>query len=100
MRDHGAPSLVDAIQRSTSLVATTFGLGDRGSIAVGKFADLVVFDPTTIADNATYTDPLQFSSGIDHAMVNGQIAWEAGTSTGARGGVAIRRQGAATTEPG
>jgi len=98
VREQGAPSLVDAVRRSSLLAATTFGLGDRGSIEVGKFADLVVFDPKTITDEATYTDPLRFSSGIDHVIVNGQIAWESGASTGARGGVAIRRQPAATSK--
>ena len=87
------------VAKYTICPAVTHGIDAHvGSIEVGKFADLVVFDPNTIADEATYTDPLRFSSGIDHVIVNGQIAWEAGASTGARGGVAIRRQRSAKTK--
>jgi N-acyl-D-aspartate/D-glutamate deacylase len=92
VRDRAVSTLTDTVRRATSLPAATFGLTDRGSIAVGKFADLVVFDPTTIADNATYTEPAQFASGIAQVIVNGQLAWQDGGSTGARAGVAIRRQ--------
>lgn len=91
VREQGQPSLVEGVRRCTSLAADTFGLPGRGSIEVGRFADIVIFDPTTVIDQATYTKPLEFASGIDHVIVNGQIAWESGESTGARAGVAIRR---------
>lgn len=98
VRERGVPSLVDAVRRRTSLVATTFGLGERGSIEVGMFADFVVFDAKTTAGNVTYTYPVKSGSGIDHVIVKGQIGWQSGCSTQARAGVAIRRQGAAKTE--
>jgi N-acyl-D-aspartate/D-glutamate deacylase len=91
VRAHGEPSLVEAVRRCTSLAAATFGLPGRGSLEVGQFADVVIFDPTTVIDEATYTDPVEFASGIDRVIVNGQIAWAPGGSTGARAGVAIRR---------
>jgi len=70
----------------TSLSCDRFGFVDRGRIAEGQFADLVLFDPDTIIDTATYDDPKQEATGIDMVMVNGQIALRDGTHTGVGGG--------------
>ncbi len=71
--NRGALSLEAAIRSQTSLPARIMGLSDRGMIRVGNWADLVVFDLETIADNATFTDPHQHSTGIDHVLVNGRF---------------------------
>jgi N-acyl-D-aspartate/D-glutamate deacylase len=83
-------SLEDAIWKSTGLVASTFGLRDRGVLAEGMAADLVVFDPDTVVDNATFLEPQRFPSGIDAVIVNGEVVVEAGTHTGVRPGRVIR----------
>lgn len=62
--------------------ATTMGLQDRGSIKEGNYADLVIFDPSTIADKATYIKPEQYPTGIDYVMVNGKIVIEHGKHSG------------------
>ena len=67
--------LEEAIRKMTGLPAHRFGLHDRGVVAVGNYADLVVFDPLTIADRATYENPKEASDGIDHVFVNGQLSW-------------------------
>ena len=63
----------------TSLPAKRLGIAnERGTLKEGYFADIVIFDPETIADKATYADPKQYSVGIDTVIVNGQIAMENG----------------------
>jgi N-acyl-D-amino-acid deacylase len=91
-RDVGLFSLEEAVRRMTSLTADRFGLTGRGRIAPGTFADLVVFDPETVADRATFETPAVPAAGIDFVFVNGQIIWRDGASTGARPGRALRRQ--------
>lgn len=71
--DRRTVPLPEAIRKMTSLPAAQFGLDDRGVVAVGKKADLVVFDPSRIRDLATYGNPHQFSEGIVHLMVNGAL---------------------------
>ena len=86
VREQGVLALPEAIRRMTSLSCDRFGFVDRGRIAEGQFADLVLFDPDTIIDTATYDDPKQEATGIDMVMVNGQIALRDGTHTGVGGG--------------
>ncbi|HEX4906282.1 MAG TPA: amidohydrolase family protein, partial [Acidimicrobiales bacterium] len=90
-RDEGVLGLADAIRRMTSLPCETFGLTDRGVIRDGAFADLVLFDPATIADVGTYDDPARPPTGIRAVIVNGTVVVRDGEHTGARPGRALRR---------
>ena len=89
VRDEGLLPLESAIRKMTSLPADRFGLRGRGRIAEGAFADLVLFDPATIADLATFEHPHAFPEGIDAVIVNGTVAWEG--ERGARAGRVLRR---------
>lgn len=79
-------ALADAVRRMTSLPASRFGLGDRGVVATGKAADLVVFDPETVQDRATYTESLLPPVGVVDVLVGGQVVVRDGKLTGARPG--------------
>lgn len=79
-----------AVAKMSSLPCERFGLRDRGRIEVGCFADLLLFDPATITDNATYADPKRSPTGIDLVVVNGEIAAEGGRATDVRRGRLIR----------
>ena len=74
----------------TWLNAAKIGLRDRGQLLAGFFADVTVFDPETVRDRATYTDPFQYSEGIRYVLVNGQVVLAEGQHTGARPGRALR----------
>jgi dihydroorotase/N-acyl-D-amino-acid deacylase len=95
VRDLGLLSLEDAVRRMTALPAQRFGLAGRGSLAMGSIADVVVFDPATVADQATFTDPLLPPTGIEHVFVSGKEILRGGQLTGARPGVTVRRGTAA-----
>lgn len=86
---HYAPDLADGIRRCTSAAAARVGLADRGLLADGNPADLVVFDPSTLRDRATFDDPQQFAAGITMVVVNGKIVLDNGTDTGARPGAVL-----------
>jgi N-acyl-D-amino-acid deacylase len=83
--------LPTAIKKMTSMPASQSGISDRGRIAVGMKADLVVFNAQTIKDEATFESPHRFASGIDHVLVNGIPVLEKGEPTGARPGRALRK---------
>jgi N-acyl-D-amino-acid deacylase len=83
--------LEEAVRKMTSAPAARLGLRDRGQLANGFLADIVVFDPQTVASNATYEDPRRFPTGIDHVIVNGVVVVEDGQHTGALPGRAIGR---------
>ncbi len=85
-RDVGLFPLEDAVRKMTSLSAATFGLTDRGIVREGAFADLVVFDPDTIAEGGTFTKPAVRAHGIDLVMVNGEIVSRDGAETTNRPG--------------
>ena len=87
-------SLEEAIRKMTSLPASILGLADRGSIKQGNWADLVIFDPATIADKATFEDPFQYPVGIDTVLVNGVVVFDDGKHTNARPGKVLRRPAA------
>ncbi len=82
VREKRLLNLPEAIKKMTSLPASKMKLKDRGSIRKGNFADLVVFDPKTISDTATYTEPKQYPEGIDYVIVNGRIVIDHDKHTG------------------
>ena len=81
VREQGVLSLSESIRKMTKLPASVLGLKDRGEIKSGYWADLVIFDPNTIIDNATFEEPHQYSSGISYVMVNGALVIENGKHT-------------------
>jgi hypothetical protein len=81
----------------TSQPAQRMGLADRGLVREGALADLVVFDPATIQDRATFAQPRQYAAGIHFVLVNGQLVVDRGQLTAARPGRALRGPGARTT---
>jgi len=85
-------SLEEAVRRMTALPAAQFGLRDRGVLRPGAYADLVLFDPATISDRATFEQPTRPAAGIALVMVNGRTVWRDGEATGVRPGRALRRQ--------
>lgn len=91
-RDLKLFSLEDAVRRMTGLSATNFGLKDRGYLRAGAFADIVVFDPATVGDTATFEKPIQNAAGIISVYVNGAAVWAEGKATGASPGRVLRRQ--------
>lgn len=93
VREEKRATLADAVRRLSSMPASHLGLKDRGNLAAGQFADVVIFDPATIADKATYAEPQQFAVGVEHVLVNGQPVLSGGKMTGARPGRAVRGPG-------
>lgn len=85
--------LPEAVHKMTGLSAARFGLRDRGLIREGNWADLVLFDPDTVMDRATFEDPLHTSIGIEGVWVNGTLSYWEGTATGDRAGRWLPRQG-------
>ncbi len=90
-REVGLFPLEEAVHRMTGLSAATFGLKDRGTIAPGAAADLVLFDPEAVIDNATFEEPIRPAGGIETVIVNGTPVWQDGAPTGARPGRILRR---------
>jgi N-acyl-D-amino-acid deacylase len=85
-RELGLFPMEAAIHKMTGLAAKVFGLEDRGVIRRGAFADLVLFDPRTVIDRATYDDPQQPSLGIARVYVNGCLSFRAGEGVTTRAG--------------
>ena len=96
VREEGVLTLEDAIRKMTSAVAARLGLRDRGLLRAGQFADVVLFDPATIADRATFADPHQLSVGIRDVWVNGERVLRDGVHTGAMPGRRVHGPGRAT----
>ena len=90
VRDREVMGLADAVRSMTSLPAQVFGLKDRGIIRRGAHADLVIFDPATIRDTATYDAPQQLASGVKAVLVNGVVTIDNGRPTTATPGRALR----------
>lgn len=86
VRDDKVMTLSEAVRRMTSAAATQMGIKDRGRIQLGMLADLVVFNPATVMDNATYEEPHQYPTGIEHVIVNGVPVLDPRGLTGARPG--------------
>jgi N-acyl-D-amino-acid deacylase len=95
VREQKLLTLEQAIHKMTALSAEHVGIADRGVIASGAPADLVLFDPATVADQATIEQPSRLSVGISRVWVNGELVFANGRSTGIRSGVVIRRTSAA-----
>lgn len=90
VRQERVLSLEEAIRRMTALSAAQIGQLERGRVAEGHFADLVVFDPDTVIDRATFTDPHQFPLGIHHVFVNGVPVIRQGALTGEKPGRVLK----------
>jgi N-acyl-D-amino-acid deacylase len=93
VRDQKLMPLEEAVRKITSMPAQREHLIDRGLIKVGFYADITVFDPASIIDDATYKNPNQLSKGVDYVVVNGQVEFERGSLTGRQAGRALRGQG-------
>lgn len=94
VRERKVLSLEEAVRKMTSLPARRLGLAGRGLLMRGMAADIVVFDPDTVADNATYKEPREFPSGISHVFVNGRLVVDRGNHTGALPGrLLFKKQG-------
>jgi N-acyl-D-amino-acid deacylase len=89
VREQQVLTLPAAINKMTGLAASQMGIRERGLIREGFFADVVVFDPVTIKDNATYSSPCQYPDGIDYVIVNGVVTLDKGRHTGAKAGRAL-----------
>ncbi len=93
VRDDHVLTLEDAVRKMTSATTARLGIRDRGTLSPGMFADVVVFDPATIADRATYERPHQLAVGVDVVLVNGVAVWRDGSPTNAMPGRALRGAG-------
>ena len=93
VREERALTLAEAVRRMTSFPADNLGLRDRGRLREGAYADVVVFDPETVTDHATYEKPHQLATGVSHVLVNGGLALDGGKPTGAATGRVVRGQG-------
>lgn len=92
VREKGVLSLEDAVHRMSGLSARNFGLRNRGVLTEGNYADICVFDPNSVLDEATYDQPKQPSSGIVHVLVNGAFALRNGAPTDERAGQILLRE--------
>jgi N-acyl-D-amino-acid deacylase len=93
VRDENAATLQDAVRRLTSLPATNLSLRQRGWLKPGYYADVVVFDPATVQDHATFEKPKQLATGVDDVFVNGVQVLKDGKHTGAKPGRVVRGPG-------
>jgi dihydroorotase/N-acyl-D-amino-acid deacylase len=93
VREQGVLTLEEAVYKMTGMPAARLGLVDRGRIGEGLAADLVIFDPKTVADRATFEEPHQYPVGIETVVVNGTVAVAGEHETGARAGRILRRGG-------
>jgi N-acyl-D-amino-acid deacylase len=93
VREEKRLTLQEAVRRLTSFPASNLGIEGRGSLKPGHFADLAVFDPATIRDNATFEKPQQYAMGMRHVFVNGVAVLRDGEHTGATPGRVVRGRG-------
>ena len=92
-RDDGVITLQEGIRKMTSLPAANIGIRERGSLTEGYYADVVVFDPATVRDHATFEEPLQYATGVEHVFVNGEQVLKDGEHTGSKPGRVVRGPG-------
>jgi N-acyl-D-amino-acid deacylase len=93
VREERLIPLEEAVRKMTSLPAATLGIEHRGRLTPEYFADVVVFDPATIQDHATFEQPHQYATGVKHVLVNGQLVLKDGEHTGAKPGRVVRKPG-------
>lgn len=93
VREEKRISLAEAVRRMTSLPAFNLGIRERGRLVEGNYADVVVFDPDTVTDNATFEEPHRYAGGVHHVFVNGEQVLEDGEHTGALPGRVVRGPG-------
>jgi N-acyl-D-amino-acid deacylase len=92
VRDEKVLTIEEAVRKLSGLPATNLDLDGRGFVRTGMFADVVVFDPATISDRATFEEPHQYAAGMRHVFVNGVQVLKDGEHTGARPGRALRKK--------
>jgi len=90
VRDRKLLTLEEAVRKMSSMPAQRVGLRDRGLLLPGLKADVVIFDPATVTDKATFEKPHQYAEGFSHVLVNGVLVVDEGKTTGARPGVVLR----------
>ena len=93
VRDEKIVPLSEGVRRLTSLPSSNLGLRDRGLLKPGMVADVVLFDPATIADHATFAKPMQFATGVHHVFINGVQVLKDGEPTGAKPGRFVKGAG-------
>jgi len=93
VRDEGVISIEEAVRKLTTLPAANLGIEGRGLLAAGAYADVVIFDPATISDRATFEDPHQYATGVRDVWVNGTAVLRDGEHTGALPGRVVRGPG-------
>ena len=93
VREENVISLEEAIYKLTGLPASNLKIQNRGQLKKGYFADVVVFDPNEISDHATFENPMQYATGVNHVWVNGTHVLENGNHTGAYGGRFVKGPG-------
>jgi len=93
VREEKILTLQEAIRRMSSLPASNLKIKKRGTLKVGYYADVVIFDPTKIKDNATFETPHQYATGVDHVFVNGVQVLKGGEHTNAKPGRCVRGPG-------
>jgi N-acyl-D-amino-acid deacylase len=91
VRERKLLTLEEAVRKMTGLSAASMGLADRGVIRPGAYADLVLFDPATVADRSTFEDPKALSVGIERVWVNGVPVWQDGKATGEYPGRGVKK---------
>jgi len=90
-RERGVLTIEQAVRKMTAMPAERIGLRERGQVRSGWFADLVIFDPETVIDRATFQEPHQYPIGIEYVLVNGQVTVEDGEYRDVRAGTVLKR---------
>jgi dihydroorotase/N-acyl-D-amino-acid deacylase len=91
-RDEGVLPLEEAVRKMTSLPAQRIGLPERGMIKEGNYADITIFNPETVKDEATFAEPHQYPTGIEYVIINGGLAVDEGVFQGVLAGKVLRKR--------
>jgi N-acyl-D-amino-acid deacylase len=90
-REENVIDLPTAIKKMSTMPAEKLGLKGRGKLIPNYFADIVIFNPQTVTDNATFSDPHQYPTGIEYVIVNGKITIKDGEHTGEYAGMVLKK---------